>query len=109
MDFDSVLKDLKTNLLDALGSKYEEYSSETKKDIDAFLQQSKDKLKRWTTMLAEEKLNEEEFEWLVKSQKDLLVLQALYQAGISKIALGHLKNKIINIVISTVTSAVVAA
>ena len=102
------MKELKNNLLTALGEKYAAYSKETEKDIDAFLAASKEKLKRWTTLLAEEKINEEEFEWLVQSQKDLLVLKALYQAGVSKIALGHLKNKIIKILINTAKVAVLA-
>ncbi|MFD0962957.1 hypothetical protein [Pseudofulvibacter geojedonensis] len=108
MDFEKLLKELKTNLLDALGEKYQDFSKAAKKDIEAFLKESKVKLKRWAILLAEEKINQEEFEWLVKSQKDLLVLQGLYQAGISKIALGHLKNKIIKIVIDTVKVAVLA-
>jgi len=45
---------------------------------------------------------------LVKSQKELLVLEALCQAGVSKIALGYLKNRIIKIVVETVKVAVLA-
>lgn len=108
MDFEKLLKELKTNLLAALGEKYNSFSSEAKKDIAAFLKESKEKLERWATLYADGKINEEELAWLVKSQKDLLVLQALYQTGISKIALGHLKNKIIKIVIDTVKVAVLA-
>ena len=106
MDFDELLKELRKNLLVALGDKYSEYSNQSKKDIDAFLKVSKVKLKRWTILLAEGQLTEDDLEWLVISQKESLILEALYQTGTSKIALGHLKNKIIKIVVETVKVAV---
>lgn len=108
MDFEKLLKELRTNLLAALGDKYHSFSSQAKKDIAAFLKESQEKLERWAILYANGSINQEEFEWLVKSQKDLLVLQALYQTGISKIALGHLKNKMIKIVIDTLKIAVLA-
>lgn len=107
MDFEQLFKELKGNLCATLGDKYAAYSEATKNDIEAFLEGSKDKLKRWTILLADERLNEEEFEWLIKSQKDGLILQAIYQAGVSKIALGHLKNKLIKVVLHTAKAAVV--
>ena len=106
MDFEKIFKDLKNNLLNALGESYNAYKGDAKKDIEAFLKESKEKLKRWTILLADGKLNQEEFTWLVKSQKDLLVLKALYQTGVSKIALGHLKNKILKVIINTIKTAV---
>ena len=108
MDFDTLLKELKINLISALGTSYLQYSSEAKHDIEAFLHDSKNKLERWSRLYKEGHINQDELTWLVKSQKDLLVLKALYQAGVSKIALGHLKNKIIKIVIDTVKVAVFA-
>ena len=108
MNFENILKDLKTNLLAALGEGYDSFKGDAKKDIDAFLNESKQKLERWTTLLADKKINEEEFTWLVKSQKDLLILKALYKTGVSKIALGHLKNKIIKVIVSTIKGAVLA-
>jgi len=108
MDFEVLLKELRKNLLIALGDRYSEYNNQSKKDIDAFLNASKVKLKRWTILSSEGQLTESDLEWLVKSQKELLVLEALCQAGVSKIALGHLKNRIIKIVVETVKVAVLA-
>ena len=65
------------------------------------------KLERWTGLLQSGDLTPEDYEWLLKSQKDLLVLNALYQAGVSKLKLGHLKNKIIKTIMNTVIASIV--
>lgn len=107
MDFDNILKELKSELLALLNNKFTNLSKESKKDIDAFLKQSEEKLKRWTFLLAQGELTQEDFEWLVKSQKDLMLFQALHTAGVSKIKLGHLKNSIVNTIVSTIIKLVV--
>lgn len=107
MDFDNILKELKSELLALLNNKFTNLSKESKKDIDAFLKQSEEKLKRWTLLLSQGELTQEDFEWLVKSQKDLMLFQALHTAGVSKIKLGHLKNSIVNVIVRTIIKLVV--
>ncbi len=102
MDFEQLFKDLKTALFQGLGEQYAGFKKETKKDLEGFLNASKVKLERWTKLLASNELSLEEFEWLVKSQKDIMVLKSLEQVGISKISLGHFKNKIIKTVVDVV-------
>ncbi len=106
MDIEELLKLLKDELLKVLGESYSDYKKETKKDIEAFLEISKVKLERWTSLLASKDLTVKDYQWLLESQKDLLVLNALYQAGVSKLRLGHLKNKIIKTIVNTVVAAV---
>lgn len=108
MDFEAILRALRDNLISALDENHSALNTQSSKDIDAFLQASKEKLKRWTLLYSQGHLTEEDLQWLVKSQKELLLLENLFQAGISKISLGHLKNKIIKIVVKTVTVAVLA-
>ncbi|MEM6685510.1 MAG: hypothetical protein AAF617_06905 [Bacteroidota bacterium] len=101
MDFKDLLKEIKGNLLNLMGSKFEDLKDESKKDVQDFLNASKAKLERWTTLLAEGNITLDDYKWLVESQKDLVVLQGLYAAGVSKIKLGHLKNSILDTVIQT--------
>jgi len=105
MDFELLLKQLKENLLAVLKEKYPNLRGQSKKDIEAFIKSAKEKLERWVLMLSKSQINLEEFEWLLQSQKDLLSLKQLYATGTSKIALGHLKNKIIKVVLDTVKVA----
>ncbi|MEZ4792153.1 MAG: hypothetical protein R2783_01350 [Gelidibacter sp.] len=106
MDIEELLKLLKDELLKVLGESYGDYKKETKKDIEAFLNASKVKLERWTSLLASKDLTNKDYQWLLESQKDLLVLNALHQAGVSKLRLGHLKNKIIKTIVNTVVTMV---
>lgn len=107
MDIEELLKLLKDELLKVLGESYGDFKKETKADVEAFLTLSKVKLERWTVLLANGELTVDDYEWLLKSQKDLLVLNALYQAGVSKLRLGHLKNKIIKTIVNIVITAVI--
>lgn len=106
MDFEELLEQIKAELLGILKESYSEYRAESKADIEAFLESSKDKLERWTKLLIAKDLTVKDYKWLLKSQKDILVLTALYKAGISKRRLGHLKNKIIKSIVETVVKLV---
>ncbi|OJX52771.1 MAG: hypothetical protein BGO88_13180 [Flavobacterium sp. 38-13] len=102
MDIEKLLKQLKQELVTLLGDKYKEFKPEIQKDITAFLDSSKEKLERWTLLLASSSITEEEFSWLLKSQQDLIALKALQGAGLSKIKLNNIKNAIILTIFKTV-------
>lgn len=102
MDIEKLLNQLKQELVTLLGDKYKEFKPEIQKDITAFLDSSKEKLERWTLLLASLSITEEEFSWLLKSQQDLIALKALQAAGLSKIKLNNIKNAIIQTVFKTV-------
>lgn len=102
MDIEKLLKQLKQELVTLLGDKYKEFKPEIQKDITAFLDSSKEKLERWSLLLASSSITEEEFSWLLKSQQDLIALKALQGAGLSKIKLNNIKNAIIQTVFKTV-------
>jgi hypothetical protein len=102
MDIEKLLKQLKQELVTLLGDKYKEFKPEIQRDITAFLESSKEKLERWTLLLASSSITEEEFSWLLKSQQDLIALKALQGAGLSKIKLNNIKNAIIQTVFKTV-------
>ncbi|WP_343622844.1 hypothetical protein [Flavobacterium lindanitolerans] len=102
MDIEKLLKQLKQELVTLLGDKYKEFKPEIQKDITAFLDSSKEKLERWTLLLASSSITEEEFSWLLKSQQDLIALKALQGVGLSKIKMNNIKNAIIQTVFKTV-------
>ena len=57
--------------------------------------------------IANNVLTKEEFEWLLKSQKDLVTLKALQTVGISKIRLNNIKNSILKTIFDIVLAAVI--
>lgn len=106
MNIDDVLKEIKAQLTELFGEKWKDLKTESKKDIDQFLEDSKDKLKRWTELLVKGDIDLDDYEWLLKSQKDLMLMQALHSAGVNKISLGHFKNKVVKTIISVVKTLV---
>lgn len=107
MDIEKLIKDLKESLLTLLGDKHKEFRPEIEKEIKAFLKQSEDKLKRWILLYADASLTKDEFEWLLKSQKDLLTLKTIQAAGLSKIRVNNLKNSIIKTIFDIVIATVI--
>lgn len=102
MDIDKLLEDLRKNLITVLGDKYKEFKPEIQKDVNVFLENSKEKLLRWSILLIENSITEDEFAWLLKSQQDLVTLKALQGAGLSKIKLNNIKNTIFKTVLQTI-------
>ena len=102
MNFDVFYKELTTALVSLFGEKWSDLKGESKKDIDHFLKGSKEKIKHWTHLLANGYLDLDDYEWLIKSEKDLMFLQALHSAGVHKISIGHFKNKVIKTIINVV-------
>ncbi len=105
MDIEKILTEIKNQILELLNSKYKEFEPELKKDINRFLAESKEKLERWALLLINKSITKDELEWLLKSQQELVVLQTLQVAGISRIKINNLKNNILNIVFKTIIKA----
>lgn len=107
MDKDKVIETLKKELKAIIANSYKDIKPQLEKDLATFFQTSKEKLERWIVLFSVGDLTEEEFEWLLKSQLDLTVLQALQTAGISKIKLNTIKNNIIKMIIQIITSLII--
>lgn len=71
------------------------------KDAKIFLKDSKKDFKRWTKLLAQEKLTQDDFEWLVLGRKDVIELNTLKRAGLGLVRVDRFKNALINLVIDT--------
>lgn len=106
MDFEKTLKELKKSLFQIMGDQYAGFKKETKMDIEDFINISKVKLERWTKLLASEDISFDEYEWLIKSQKDLLAMKRLEKVGISKISLGHFKNRAVKTIVNIVKGTI---
>lgn len=77
------------------------FKEEALADAKAFLDASKEDLHRWTKLLSEGKLSEDDFEWLVLGRKDVVELHALKQSGLALVRLDRFRNALIDLVIDT--------
>lgn len=100
-DFDEFLKVLRGNMEDLARKSWKGYREAAVKDGESFLRKAKDDLKRWTMLLAEGKLTQEDFVWLVQGKKDLAVLEALKQEGLSLVQLDRFRNALLDVVVNT--------
>lgn len=107
MEKDRLIDALKTELSTIITKSYKDIKPQLEKDLSTFLETSKDKLERWIILYSSDNLNEEEFEWLLKSQLDLTALQVLQSTGISKIKLNTIKNNILQMIFKIITEIVI--
>jgi hypothetical protein len=75
------------------------FENQAKEDVKAFANKAEADLKRWTKLLAEKKLTEQDFGDLVQAKKALAEIHALTQAGIALTKLERFRSGLINLVI----------
>ncbi|MBS7233634.1 hypothetical protein KHA90_21705 [Flavobacterium psychroterrae] len=107
MNNDQLIEELKSKLKTILTKSYKDIKPELEKDLNTFLETSREKLERWIFLLSTGDITEEELEWLLKSQLDLVALQALQTTGISKIKLNSLKNNILKIIFKIILELII--
>lgn len=107
MDKDILLEELKSRLKIILANSYKDIKPELEKDLNTFLETSREKLERWILLFSTSALTEEELEWLLKSQLDLVTLQGLQTTGISKIRLNTLKNNILKTIFKVIIELII--
>ncbi len=102
MDFNKLFKELKEEITDLAKEKFDEKGTVIVQDMQEYLAYSKEKLQKWANLFKNKRIDKEELAWLLKSQKNLLLLKSLQNLGISSISLGHFKNKIVDTVLSKI-------
>ena len=100
-DFNDFLESLKKGLEEIIKKNWKEFKDAAEKDGNAFLDKTKEDLKRWTKLLAQGDLTKDDFEFLVAGKKDLAELEALKLAGLAQVRLERFQNALISLVIDT--------
>lgn len=104
-----LLEELKSKLKVIITESYKDNKFDLEKNLNLFLEASKEKLERWILLFASGDLTEEELEWLLKSQLNLTAFETLQTAGISKIKLNTIKKNIIKLVFKVITDLIIPA
>ncbi len=71
------------------------------RDGEAFVAKVQQDLNRWTELLAQRKLTQDDFAWLVKGKQDLAELAALKEAGLARARLDKFRSSLVDLVIGT--------
>ncbi|MEJ7780759.1 MAG: hypothetical protein WKF68_14345 [Daejeonella sp.] len=105
IDFAELIKDLKDDIMALARKTLTERIKEAQDDAEYILDFAKINLEKWTEELADGRLDRDDFEYHLKSQRDLLSLAALKQAGISKVRIDKFKEEVFIIITSGILKA----
>ncbi len=106
--FNSMMKDLYGQVEALAGLTVRKYKKDAIKDSKKMLVRMKKDLKRWTTLLEEDLITTEDFEWLVQSQSAEVKMSTLEKSGLALVRADHFKVSVINLVIDSTFDFVIA-
>jgi hypothetical protein len=107
MEIELLIKEIKKQVGVIINEKYIEIKPELEKAIGYFFEETKEKLEKWLYLYSTGKLTKQEFEWLLKSQKDTLILKGLQKKGIATLHLNAIKNSLLKIIFQTIKTLVI--
>ena len=105
IDWNAIAKDVEAQVIALAEQILKEYAREATADARTFLVNSKDRLTNWSVLLANSKIDQDEYQMLVRSQLDLAELHALKQTGLAQVRIDMFINGIITILTSVVMSS----
>ena len=101
-DFNEIFSAIRTGVRDLAGATVSSYVDDAITDSETFLQTVRERLERWTVLLANGDLTTDEFEYLVRSQAALAEMRALKLSGLALIRVDEFKASLLNLVTDTV-------
>jgi len=105
-DFNQIFNDIKNQLGPLAETNLKEFAGQGKQDAEAFLEESKTKLAKWVQQLADGEIDQDEFTFLVESQKAAAEMQALQAANAGSVRIDQFRDSVFNIVIKTAVAAI---
>jgi hypothetical protein len=108
-DFNKVFNDIKNQVGAEAETDLKEFSDQGKQDAEAFLDQSRSRLEKWMQLLADKQIDEDEFGWLVESQKAAAQMEALRKANAGTMKIEQFRDSVLQTIVKTAVPAIIAA
>ena len=102
-----ILSQIEQSVITLAETTVSNYKNQAIQDGKDLLSAIKDDLVRWTNLLAQGSLTVEEFEFLVGSEKEVIEMNALEQAGLAAVRIASFAEGVLNVVIDTVLKMVI--
>jgi hypothetical protein len=99
--FDDFMEAIKDGAKDLAKDIFHGFENEARDDAKAFLEKTKQDIQRWTKLLAQGDLTEQDFSDLIQAKKALAEIHALRQTGVALTKLERFRSGLINLVIDT--------
>jgi hypothetical protein len=107
-DFNKIFDNIKDQVGAEAKTDLKEFSNQGKQDAQAFLDQSRDRLEKWMQLLADKQIDQDEFAWLVESQKAAAQMEALRKANAGSMQIEKFRDSVFQITINAALTAVTA-
>ena len=107
-DFNKIFNDMKDQLGAEAETDLKGFADQGKQDAQAFLDQSRSKLEKWMQLLADKQIDENEFAWLVESQKAAAQMEALRKANAGSMQIEKFRDSVFQITINAAATAITA-
>jgi len=108
-DFNKIFDNIKDQVGTEAQTDLKEFSDQGKQDAQAFLDQSRERLEKWMQLLANKQIDEDEFGWLVESQKAAAQMVALQKANAGNMQIEKFRDSVFQIIVTTAVPALIAA
>ena len=109
VNYDQIFKEIGDNIISLAETTASNYKDEAIQDAEQIVADMSDDLKRWTALIADNQITTAEFEWLVNSEKSMLVLKGLEKAGLAAIRIEQFAGSVLNLIADAVLKYVVPA
>jgi hypothetical protein len=100
-DIDALLDALKDEVADLAKAHLQAMQDEAVQDGEEFLRRTRDDLERWARLLEEGELSRDEFESLVRGQKDLAEMKALKRVGLAAAEADRFREALLDRIVTT--------
>lgn len=107
LNIPQILTQAEQNIITLAETSVSNYKNQAIQDGRNLLAAIKDDLARWTNLLAQGSLKIDEFEFLVASEKEVITMNALEQAGLAALRISSFVEAALNIIIDTVLKSVI--
>lgn len=97
--FDDFVKKILEGAKELAKEVFDGFEDQAKEDAKAFVKKVEIDLRRWTKLLADKKITEQDFGDLVQAKKALAEIHALTQVGIALTKLERFRSGLINLAI----------
>jgi hypothetical protein len=104
---EQLFSEIEKQILSLAKNTVSSYKKQAMTDAKQILAELKPDLIRWTNLLSQGKIKVNEFEWLVNSDKELIKMKALENAGLAATRASAFGLGVLNIVIDTTLRRVV--
>jgi len=100
-NFDEFLNLAKSQVVDLAKALCKDCAEAAIADGNKFLDDCKPDLELWTSQLASDKLSQDDFEYLIKTKKDVAVMDALKRAGLTSVRIDKFRSALLDALVKT--------